>query len=37
MQTQIQRHIFLDDRGRACIEGTATKVVEVVLDMLAYG
>ncbi len=30
-------HILLDDRGIAWIEGTNTKVKEVVLDKLAYG
>lgn len=30
-------HILLDDRGVAWIEGTNTKVKEVVLDKLAYG
>jgi uncharacterized protein (DUF433 family) len=29
--------ILLDDRGIAWIEGTNTKVKEVVLDKLAYG
>lgn len=30
-------HIVLDDRGVAWINGTNTKVVEVVLDKLAHG
>jgi uncharacterized protein (DUF433 family) len=30
-------HIHLDDRGVAWIDDTNTKVVEVVLDTLAYG
>ena len=30
-------HILLDDHGVAWIEGTNTKVKEVVLDKLAYG
>jgi uncharacterized protein (DUF433 family) len=30
-------HIHLDDRGRAWIDETNTKVIEVVLDKLAYG
>jgi uncharacterized protein (DUF433 family) len=30
-------HIILDDRGRPWIEGTNTKVIEVVLDYLAHG
>jgi len=30
-------HIVLDDRGVAWIDGANTKVVEVVLDKLAYG
>ena len=28
-------HILLDDRGIAWIEGTNTKVVEIILDKLA--
>lgn len=30
-------HVVLDDRGVAWIEGSKVKVVEVVLDKLAYG
>jgi uncharacterized protein (DUF433 family) len=30
-------HIVLDERGRAWVEGTNTKVIEIVLDKLAYG
>jgi uncharacterized protein (DUF433 family) len=30
-------HIHLDDRGRAWIDDTNTKVIEVVLDKMAYG
>jgi uncharacterized protein (DUF433 family) len=30
-------HIVLDDQGRPWVEGTNTKVVEIVLDVLAYG
>lgn len=30
-------HIVLDDRGRPWVEGTNTKVVEIVLDKIAYG
>jgi len=30
-------HIVLDDRGRPWIEGTNVKVIEVVLDKIAYG
>jgi len=30
-------HIHLDDRGRAWIDDTNTKVIEVVLDQIAYG
>jgi uncharacterized protein (DUF433 family) len=30
-------HIHLDDRGRAWIDHTNTKVIEVVLDKLAHG
>ena len=37
MPTTVATHIYLDDRGRPWIEGTNTKVVEVVLDKVAYG
>jgi uncharacterized protein (DUF433 family) len=30
-------HIHLDERGRAWIDDTNTKVIEVVLDQRAYG
>ena len=30
-------HIYLDEEGRAWIDDTNTKVIEVVLDKLAYG
>ena len=30
-------HIWLDERGRAWIDDTNVKVVEVVLDKLGYG
>jgi uncharacterized protein (DUF433 family) len=30
-------HILLDERGRGWIDDTNTKVIEVVLDKLAYG
>jgi uncharacterized protein (DUF433 family) len=30
-------HIVLDERGRPWIDGTNTKVIEVVLDYFAYG
>jgi uncharacterized protein (DUF433 family) len=30
-------HIFLDERGSAWIDETNVKVIEVVLDKLAYG
>ena len=33
----VSSHIVLDDRGRPWVEGTQTKVVEIVLDKLAYG
>ena len=35
--TTVATHIYLDERGRPWIEGTNTKVVEVVLDKVAYG
>jgi uncharacterized protein (DUF433 family) len=33
----IESHIHLDDNGVAWIDDTNTKVIEVVLDHLAYG
>jgi uncharacterized protein (DUF433 family) len=30
-------HILLDEQGRPWIEGTNTKVAEIVLDKMAYG
>src|SRR5437763_1140581 len=30
-------HIVLDEQGRPWIEGTNTKVIEVILDKIAYG
>jgi uncharacterized protein (DUF433 family) len=30
-------HVFLDDRGRAWIDDTNVKVIEVVLDKIGYG
>src|SRR4051812_5193247 len=33
----IPSHIHLDDRGRAWIDDTNTKVIEVALAMVAYG
>ena len=30
-------HIWLDDRGRAWIDDTNIKVIEVVLDKIGYG
>jgi uncharacterized protein (DUF433 family) len=36
--TQVtESHIELDGRGRAWIKGENTKVIEVVLDRVAYG
>src|SRR5438445_2074499 len=37
MPTLTTTHIELDAEGRAWIAGTNTKVIEVVLDKLAYG
>ena len=33
----IPSHIHLDERGRAWIDDTNTKVIEVALDMIAHG
>ena len=30
-------HIAIDDEGRAWLSGTNTKVIEIVLEHLAYG
>ncbi len=30
-------HIVLDEGGRPWVEGTSTKVVEIILDKMAYG
>src|SRR5215467_11700686 len=37
MPTTTTAHIQLDERGVAWIDDTNTKVIEVVLDKLAYG
>ena len=37
MQTVITTHIYIDEEGRAWIDDTNTKVIEVVLNKLAYG
>src|SRR5215510_3876505 len=37
MQTVMTTHIRLDEEGRAWIDDTNIKVIEVVLDKLAYG
>ena len=37
MQTVMTIHIYLDEEGRAWIDDTNIKVIEVVLDKLAYG
>ena len=36
MSTLAYPHIELDERGVAFVEGTRTKVVEIVLDRLAH-
>src|SRR5258708_27653049 len=36
-ETVVTPHIWLDNSGRAWIDQTNIKVVEVVLDHLAYG
>lgn len=35
--TVTSSHIALDERGRAWIEGANVKVIDVVLDKIAYG
>ncbi len=37
MQQSEQKHIVVDERGRAFIEGTGFKVRELVKDYQAYG
>jgi len=37
MPAAVVSHIVFDDRGRPWVDGTNTKVVEIVLDKLAYG
>ena len=37
MTTTATAHIVLDDRGRPWIEGTNTKVIEVVMDKIGFG
>jgi uncharacterized protein (DUF433 family) len=37
MPTTVASHIVLDEKGRPWIEGTNTKVIEVVLDKVAWG
>ena len=36
-QATAYEHIVVDERGVPLIEGTTTKVIELVLDVLAYG
>jgi uncharacterized protein (DUF433 family) len=36
-KTQAVPHIWLDERGRPWIDDTNIKVIELVLDHLAYG
>jgi uncharacterized protein (DUF433 family) len=37
MPTTLYEHVRLDAEGRAWVDDTQTKVVEVVLDKLAHG
>ena len=37
MEAVATSHIWLDDRGRAWIDDTNVKVIEVALDRIAYG
>ena len=37
IQATAYEHIVVDERGVPLIEGTTTKVIELVLDVLAYG
>ena len=33
----MQQHIWLDEQGKAWVDDTNTKVIEIVEDVLAYG
>jgi uncharacterized protein (DUF433 family) len=37
MKTATTGHIWLDEKGRAWIDDTNTKVIEVALDKIAHG
>jgi uncharacterized protein (DUF433 family) len=37
MTTVLETHIELDEQGRPWVAGANTKVIEIVLDKLAYG
>jgi uncharacterized protein (DUF433 family) len=37
IQATAYEHIVIDEAGVPLIEGTTTKVIELVLDVLAYG
>lgn len=37
MATGVKNHVVVDEKGVAWISGANTKVIEVVLDKLAYG
>ncbi len=37
MSTLVTPHIELDDQGRAWVVGANTKVIEIVMDKLAWG
>lgn len=37
MTTAVASHVVLDDRGRPWVEGTNTKVIEIVMDKIAFG
>jgi uncharacterized protein (DUF433 family) len=36
-QATAYKHIVIDEAGIPLVEGTTTKVIELVLDVLAYG
>lgn len=37
MSVPVSTHVFVDERGVAWIDDTNTKVVEIVVERLAYG
>jgi uncharacterized protein (DUF433 family) len=36
MAATAYRHIELDSKGRACVDGTRTRVIDIAMDQIAY-